>query len=356
MVPRSGRSLGQSTYRVPARYKGSILIIALWSICFLATFAVILGYGIRQKASLVRRIDERSRSRLAAEAGVKRAIIELGVKDIVPEEAAVEYYALDSACSNNIAAFKGVIVGSSSYDVSYDFLNEKTGLLETRYGLVDEESKININRADQALLRKLFKIALGFDDMEAQQLAASIVDWRDSDSQLSIPLGSAEDFDYHGVEYPYEAKDADFEVPDELLLVKGMDRDIFEGLKGYITIYGDGKVNINTASKTVLMVLGLESLTVSKIIAYRYGDDNILGTEDDGVFVSHADIVPKLSQFRSLSDGEIAQLTRVASQHLAVDSKNFTIKSTAAVAGGTGTAEAICVADRDGKILYWQEK
>lgn len=353
MVPRSARLRRQSISRVPAHYKGSILIIALWSICLLVTFAVILSYGIRQRAALVRRLDEKSKLRLIAEAGAKRAIIELGKKDIEEEE--THYDAFDADWSNDVIVFKGVGIGDGRYDVSYDFLNEKSHLMEKRYGLVDEESKININKADQFLLRRLFKIALGFGDGEAQQLAAAIVDWRDGDSQLSIPLGSAEDFEYHALKYPYDSKDAEFEVLDELLLVKDMDEGLFAKLKGYITVYGGGKVNVNTASRVVLLTLGLEGITVDKIIAFRYGDDDILGTDDDGVFVNQSGIVPELSRFRSMSDSEIAQLSRVASQYLVVESTNFTARCTAKVAGGRDTAEVVCVVDRSGNILYWQE-
>ncbi len=357
MAERPENLQGQSIFRVPANYedKGSILIITLWSICLLVTFAVILSYGVRQRATLVRRLDEKSKLLLAADAVIKRAIIELGKKDINAEEAEVlNYYALDSPCSNNTAAFKEVSVGDCQYSISYDVLNEKSDSAETRYGLVDEESKININKVDQFLLRRLFKIALGLNDTRAQQLAAAIVDWRDEDSQLSIPFGSAEDFDYHALRYPYDAKDAEFEVLDELLLVKDVDEELFTKLKEYITIYGSGKININTASKVVLLTLGLEGRTVDKIIAFRYGDDNILGTDDDGVFVTHAEIVPKLSRFRPLGDSEVAQLSRVASQYLVVDSSIFTARSTARAAGGRDTLEVKCVIDRDGAILYWR--
>ncbi len=358
MAPRSIRLQEQSICLPQAHYDGSILIIALWSVCLLVSFAVILGYGVRQKAALVSRLDVRSSLRLIAEAGVKRAIIELGKKSEYEEDAdsgSADYDALDSSWSDNIIAFKGVRVGNGYYNVSYDFFNEKSGAMETRYGLTDEESKININKAGQPLLRRLFKITLGFNDTEAQELAAVIVDWRDGDSSLSIPLGSAEDFDYHGLQYPYDAKDADFEVLDELLLVKGMDEDIFEKLKEYITIYGDGKININTASSVILLSLGLEPVTVDKIIAFRYGEDNILGTDDDNVFMRHSDIVPMLSQFRPLSVSELTQLTGIASQHLVVKSENFKIRSTAESANRKYTAETVCVADRKGQILYWSE-
>ena len=53
---------------------------------------------------------------------------------------------------------------------------------------------------------------------------------------------------------------------DEILLVKGMNKEIYDKLINFVTIYGDGAVNINTASKEVLEALGLADSLVDKIL------------------------------------------------------------------------------------------
>jgi len=186
---------------------------------------------------------------------------------------------------------------------------------------------------------------LDFDEIEAQELAASIIDWRDNDSELSIPLGSAEDMYYTGLQYPYEAKDAEFEVLEELLLVKGMDRDIFERLKSYITIYGEGRINVNTAQKNVLLSLGLNEDIAEGIITFR----------KDKFFNSPSDIVPRFSQFSHLSASEIAQLTTIADQYLITKPDNFMIRSVARLNNRKNKSEVVSVVRRNGDILYWQE-
>src|SRR3990167_5391559 len=253
--------------------RASILLLALWSLSLLTVFSVTLGYGLRQKLSLVKRIDERDRLRLIAEAGVKKALAEL----IRQETEGCN--SLKDPVSNDPALFKDVHLEGGSFSVSYNFMNEPEDALETRYGLSDEESKINFNTAGLAVLKNLFA-AFGLDEVEAQELAASIVDWRDKDSQLSIPLGSAEDPYYHGLPYPYEAKDSEFESLDELLLVKGMTPEILEKL-------------------------------------------------NDNVFIKTSDIVPQVSQAFPLSDSQISKLTIVIDQGLDVYSNNFMIQSTA---------------------------
>lgn len=328
---------------------GSVLVIVLWSLCLLSAFAVILGYNVRQKISLVKRLDERGALRLIAEAGVKMARSEL------KKEGRGPYESLNDGWSNDTAVFKERRVGQGSFSLAYDFFNERSDKLFRRYGLIDEERKININKAPVNILERLFKMALGLGEMEAQELAASIIDWRDSDSELSLPSGSAEDGYYRNLRYPYEAKDADFEVLDELLLVKGMTNEIFEKLKSYVTIYGEGKVNINTASKVVLLALGFSEDIADAIIFFRYGDSEAGDLRQGGVFEAPSDIVPRISQLYHLSPAELTRVSAIAEQSLSTASDNFMAKSIAHLPNRKNYTEITCVVDRKGNILYWNE-
>lgn len=311
--------------------RGSILIIVLWSLCLLTTFAVSLGYGVRQKATLAKRLDEREKLYLFAEAGAKKAIVE------ITNASPPLYDALNSWWSNNRGLFQQISLGDGEFSVS----------------VVDEERKININKADLNTLERLFRV-LGLDDIQAQELAASIIDWRDRDSQLSIPLGSAEDSYYRNLKYPYEAKDSEYEILEEVLLVKDMTEDIFNRIEDYITVYGDGKINVNTASKPVLLALGLSEDIVDKIMLYRLGEDLAIGTSDDNVFPSAYAVTAQLSQSFNLSASEVAQITAVSDQSLVALSNNFMIRSVGKLRSGKDTMELTCVVSRDGSLLRWQ--
>lgn len=345
LVSLPGPSLSPSAVNL----RGSILIVALWSLCLLAAFAVIVGYEVRQKAELAKRLDERDKLRLIAEAGIKKGILQISKQE------QKSYAALGDDWSNNPELFCGIKVGDGQFTVGYNYYDEASGTYALWCGIIDEERKININTADLAVLTRLFKNLLQFDEASAQELAAAIIDWRDSDSELSIPIGSAEDSYYRNLEHYYQAKDAKFECLDELLLVKGMAADIFFKVKEYITIYGTGKVNINTASVPVLLALGLREDIVGKIITWRCGEDGVAGTSDDRVFETNFDIVPDLSQAFRLGDSDIAELSQVVDQCLATDSHYFMIKSVAGLNNRKNTAETVCVVNALGKVLYWQE-
>ena len=332
-----------------ANSRSSILVIALWSVCLLTTFVVILGYAVRQKIMLAYRLDEREKLSLIAEAGIKKGMAQIQKEEIKA------YDVLKDTWSNNQGEFREVDVGDGKFSIGYNYINELSGALETRYGLIDEERKININKIDMAVLKRLFQIVLGFDEIKAQELTASIIDWRDTDSELYIPEGSAEDSYYRDLQYPYEAKDKEFEVLEELLLVKGVTEGIFAQIRGYITIYGSGKININTASDPVLLALGLTEATVDKILSFRCGEDKVSGTADDNVFEDTSSIVPKLGQSYHLSEPEKAQITMVAERYLVTNSNNFMVISTAHLNGKKNSCQIFSVVDRTGKVLSWQQ-
>lgn len=350
MVPKRRVLPARSASRSRDDLRGSILIITIWSICFLSTLAVILGLGVRQKLRLVQRLDERDKLFLVAAAGIKRAIVQ------IKQDKGRSFTSFRDICANDPSIFKEMEIGDGRVSIRYDFFDEASGQTKIRYGPIDEERKINVNTADAPVMERLFKAVLGPDEMQAQDLAASIIDWRDSDSELSAPVGSAEDPFYRNLSSnPYEAKDAPLEALEELRLVKGMDAASMEKLKNYLTVFGDGKININTAPKAVLLAVGTSVYLADKVLSYRFGKDGTQGTGDDNVFDTDSNIVPDLSKFSDLSDSEVADLSRIADQFLTVRSRHYMVRAVAHLNKRQNTTEVDAIVNRNGDILYWHE-
>ena len=329
--------------------RASILLIALWSLFLLSCFAVILGTEVRQKLELVRRLGERDSLIAACDAGVRSALDEASGEKILP------YQSLRNPWSRDPDRFKEIRLRDCLVTVSYETPGPD-GAPVAAYGLVDEESKININKAPEAVMERLFKI-VGIEEGPAQDLAWSIIDWRDADSFLSVPVGSAEDSYYRGLKYPYEAKNADFELLDELRLVKGVDENVFNKIKNYITIYGAGFTNVNTATRPVLIALGLSGDTADLLISYRDGKDGLPGTDDDAVFSTVGGVTADISAARHLSDAELTELSNLAARGMiGVQSQYFSVSVAARMRRGNGSYNANAVIDSDGAILYWSER
>jgi type II secretory pathway component PulK len=336
--------------RQARRQNGSTLLIALWSLLLLTTFALQMGVIVRQKITLIHRLEERESRYLIAEAGVKAAIVQLRKEDEI-----FEADFLGETWNNQADIFKDIPFGNGTFTVSHAYPYGENA--HVMYGLQDEESKINLNRADIDVIEALLQDVSGLQSSEAEALAYCIVDWRDKDSFFQHPQYGAEDPDYRKMQDSYEAKDADFEVLEELLLVSKMNQEVFDKIKHFVTIYGEGSININTAPREVLQALGITSRTVEDILLFRNGADMIAGTGDDEIFLQPATIVPRISQVFNLAPKDISVLSDlVASGRFVTRSNNFMIRSTAMLKGKKGQTTIVAVAERTGRITYWREE
>jgi len=136
----------------------------------------------------------------------------------------------------------------------------------------DEGGKININRlitgnaysppVKDMLLRLLAGPDFRMEQRKAEELVDAIKDWIDADDEATG--AGAESGYYAALERPYAVKNAPLDCIEELLMIKGVTRELFygagksPGLAGCLTVAGDGLININTAPKPVLGALAAE--------------------------------------------------------------------------------------------------
>ncbi len=141
--------------------------------------------------------------------------------------------------------------------------------------LVKSDGSVDENRINQ--LKRLFNIlGIEINEDELNDLMDAIVDWLDPDSEPT-GLGGAEDNFYQALDRPYSCKNGAMDTPREILLVKGMKKEYFygtkeyEGIAKYITVGTGGKINLNTASKEVLMSLAddIDEADVEDIMDHR---------------------------------------------------------------------------------------
>src|SRR5439155_21722430 len=92
---------------------------------------------------------------------------------------------------------------SDLFDGSWREQNLGGGVYRVR--LIDERGKININRGDEAILRRIFT-NLGIEEPRRSILGDSIMDWRDPDDLHRV---NGADNDYTlSLNPPYTAKNA----------------------------------------------------------------------------------------------------------------------------------------------------
>jgi len=110
---------------------------------------------------------------------------------------------------------------------------------------------------------------LGLDDPAG--LVDALIDWLDfGDGDQEQPLG-AESRYYLSLPHPYPAGNGPLASFDELRLVKGFTAEVVATLAPYVTVYGGEKININTASKEVILALSdeMDEQTAEEIMTAR---------------------------------------------------------------------------------------
>jgi len=182
---------------------GTVLIVTIWIVMILAGLVLVLSRTMRVDAVGT----ANSVSAMQAEAIVDGAVAYVLSKVAAGGESDVDYGA---------ASYEGMQVGQGYFWVIRPNLSDDKNY---DYGLTDEAGKINVNTASLEMLLKLPSMT--------SELANAIIDWRDSDSEVSP--GGAESEYYLLLNDPYNCKNSPLETVEEVLLIKGGRQDYLYG-------------------------------------------------------------------------------------------------------------------------------
>ncbi|MBI5675490.1 MAG: type II secretion system minor pseudopilin GspK [Nitrospirae bacterium] len=243
---------------------------------------------------------------------------------------AYEVYIGTSSLSNWSNAQKASLTAKSGQALASNLLKEMKNLpptsqseallpIEKSFGentivtvkLEDEEAKFNINSivfsngkpdndALVALQNLLENLKINPD------IRLYIADWIDSDS-----AGGYED----------NAKDAPLWSLEELKFIKGIDKEIYDKISPYLTVFGSGKININTAKLPVLYSLVKSEQLAKQIIYLRESEpfkdiNNIKIPEINSIVTniqsktSQVKFTDKSSNFRVTATATVDEITR----------------------------------------------
>ena len=326
--------------------RGSLLILAIWVLLLLALFTSVVGRIVQGKLKMAQTFETKSKLRYIAEAGVQKAIQVLAMKDVQSQLPDV----LNDGWSVNESAFHEIPVGDGYFTVGYQIGN-------TVYsGMIDEESKISLRLITSArILSNLFQLAGGLSKEEAAHIAYALLDCMDEDDH-AYEAGAEKKY-YMRLKPPYQPKNEPLDILEEMNFIRGMTPAIYERLSPYLTLYGSGLLNLNTASPIILVSIGMSESLVKKILRFRAGEDGVERTPDDHYFISLSSVAETLQNAFPLDDSEAQSLhDYVQSGLLTLQSSAYTVQSLARLRNRSEALLINCVTTRTGDILYWHEK
>jgi len=238
---------------------GIALMMVLWVLVLLSIISMNFLTSTRWGSAGVRNFKEDTQAYYLALSGYQEAI---------------NYLAADKDLSVDFLDGEGTFwIDSETPPITGKHTTED-GEYEIR--ISDENGRININFAREDRLIKLFSYC-GVKQDDLNVLVDSILDWKDPDSEHH--LSGAEDEYYEGLSESYKAKNTIFDVPDELALIKGMKSEYLQGggeggiaIMPHVTTFGKNIININTVSKEVMEILGLNIVEIETILKQRNKD------------------------------------------------------------------------------------
>jgi general secretion pathway protein K len=233
---------------------GIALLTVLWVLVVLMVIVFSFSYLARTETLSTLSFKEGMEKRFLAEAGVERGILELFYRKANLNKVLME----DQAVWKIDGSLYFGKVGQGNYAVR----------------IFDESGKFNINLTPEPLLRNLLR-TMGLEGTTLDTVADSILDWKDKDDLHR--LNGAESDYYQSMSVPYKAKNDNFDTLEELLLVKGVTREILfgygkqKGLIEFLTVHGGtNKINLNAASQEILLAIpGMGQDMVDEILRYR---------------------------------------------------------------------------------------
>lgn len=193
------------TYRRPRR--GAIFVTALWVTILLTAMVLVMCRSMRVEATAsANRLDTAQADAIA--------------------QGAVQYVLSQVDGCNGDATMvtacpaEGMALGGGYFWILRPWPDNSQ---QQGFGITDEGGKVNLNATwlkDTQLMN--------LPNLD-QTIADAIIDWRDTDSTPSGTNGAENDYYNTLSDFPYNAKNADFESVEELLLVRDVTKDLLFG-------------------------------------------------------------------------------------------------------------------------------
>ena len=290
--------------------RGFAIIVALVAITVLSILAAGLAISMKVESQLAQNSNDSEKLLWIARGGVERASWILSQEPPGP-----------TSLKQIWAGGPGIGPETNGPLAGISLDNFPVGDGSVSLNIVEEESKINVNTADTALLQQVLT-TMGVDAGAISTVSDSIQDWIDRDD-ATRPAGAESDY-YQGLTPPYYAKNAPIDDIQELQLIKGVTPRMYDGsgqsgdqaapfqhhklgfggtpgqeadypffFTNVFTAFSSGKININTADTNVLLCIpNMDDTTVQNIENLR---DSEGGMNNSGVISSWNQLQPVLS-------------------------------------------------------------
>jgi competence ComEA-like helix-hairpin-helix protein len=196
------------------RQRASVLVGLLWCLALLAVVVIGVLHLARLDLMVVKNQGDTIQAHYLALAGIEKAKALLYHEMTELKRSAKSH---SGALYDAPQEFREVRLSRGQFSVLRQGRGDEGGRII--YGIADEESRLNVNVASSEQLSKI--------EGMTPEIIAAIQDWRDGDN-AARPSGAEAEY-YAGLRTPYLPRDAPVQTPRELMMVRGMSRDLLFG-------------------------------------------------------------------------------------------------------------------------------
>lgn len=294
--------------------RGYVLVVVLGLLAALLIMGLSLGTAVRSNLAQSRRFQDDTAAEFVARGGIEWVIHYLNQLERREELWRAPW-------QHQSALFRERGLGPGTFDIVVVEADDSL-----RYGLQDEEARVHLNRAPAELLAAL----PGLSDATAGDVVQGRRQQPWSVPEALLGAGIVTPMAFYGTA----------SAP---------------GAAPYVTAWGSGKINVNTAPRQVLAVVpGVTPQQAEAIVRYRQGDDGQPGTADD----QHFRRLDDLGRLPGLSAADLDD----ARMFLTVEPTAFRFVVTGRVPGQGGaeqTHRRLAIIDRSARpmrVHSWQKR
>ncbi len=264
--------------------EGAALLVALWVLIILSLIVGSFAFEVKLESMLVSYKRKKFHAEMLAHSGIEyaQALLdkqneakELEIEDMDEDKDGFMQAAL--YIKRGLSTTSEIQMGDGSFSVTIE----------------SAEAGRNVNLLTREQWLDIFEFA-NVPSTEWDTMIDCLEDWKDEGDLHQ--LNGAESDDPFYEEQGYPVKNGPLDSVEELLLVKGWgpdilygkaadeDSDEIYGIGDLLSVWGDGKVNLNTASTNLMLSYAeYEDWELEGVLDARLGLDGQGGTLDDGI-------------------------------------------------------------------------
>ena len=264
---------------------GTALLVSLWTLIILALIITSFAFQVSIEGMLISRKKKQFHAEMLARSGIDYA------KSIIEQNHRARELEIESMDEDPDGFMQSALYVKRGLPTTSTITLTNTGSFSVT--IESAENGRNINLLERAQWIEIFEMA-NIPSTDWDSLVDCLEDWIDEGDLHG--LNGAESDDPFYIEQGYPVKNGLLNSVEELLLIKHWNEDILYGkpadefsdaiygIADLLTVWGDGKVNLNSASTNLLLSYAeYDDWELEGVLESRKGLDGVEGTLDDGI-------------------------------------------------------------------------